>query len=451
MFGFPGGPGGGGTLDDVTSADGSVIVTTPAPGTRDLSVNGVLQLVDSYAVVNDSPAINAALVALAARPHNNGVLQMPSGDHRLRSTINVPSGCSMVGAGKNATRLLIDDSLGNIGDGVSMVNPWACRISQLRIGAVAPRTAGRAIFIKGGNTAIQPFFGAGGYLLSANETEVDQVDLDDQFDGIVIENNLPAATWLAYIRNGRYGTMNGGDGIRLDTPGTVAGIDYGASFFVQRVFVTGLPGALTGNALHVKGAGDFTIEKFQSASTNIGCLIDPAVNGRLSTGRFSLCQFDTATTFCTHIVPAFGAVFMDVAFDTCWFAGGGTHCLLANGSSVNSLRVENSFFFFAGQYHMVITGPLVGGGIKNVSVLGNQFSGAGTGGFRAVATASNFDVSHNSFYPSVVPPIAGMPQAVTIDLGCTDFRVDANNWVNAAAGLLDNSGAVNKFVQAGNI
>ncbi len=443
----PGGAGtpGTGTLNDVTSADGSVIVTSPSADVRDLKENGVYQLIDSYAVVNDSPAINAALTSLAARPHNNGVLEVDSGGHRLGSVVNVPSGCSIKGAGKNATNFIV---AGNGFDAFSLVNPFGSRLSHFRMTALAPRTSGRAIYIKGGNVALQPFLAAGGYTLSANETEVDQVDLDGQFDGVVVENNGAISTWLVYIRNGRYGSMNGGDGIRINCPGTILGTDYGASFFVQRVFVTGLPGALTGNALAVHGAGDFTIEKFQSAITFRGLFINPQINQRLSTGRFSLCQFDTATGPCCEILPAAGATFMDIGFDTCWFAGGGTHNFLLSGTVANSVRVQNSFFFFAAQYGMVITG--LAAGCSKVIVLGNQFSGAGTGGFRAVA-AHDFDVSHNQFYPGVVPPGGGMPQAVTVDLGCADFRVDANNWVNAAAGLLDNSGAVNKVVQAGNI
>lgn len=448
------GSGGGGAagLTNVTSADASVVVTSPSAHVRDLSYNGVYQLIDSYAVVNDAPAINAALIALAARPHNNGVLEVAAGSHRLKSGVAVPTGCSVDGAGKNTTTFVVDDSSGNIGAAFTLTNPYGCGLRRFRIAATAPRSAGKAIYIKGGNTAFQPFNqpGAGGYTLSANETEVDQVDMDDQFDGVVIENNGAASAWLCYVRNGRFGSMRGGDGVRVDCPGTVLGTDYGASFFFQRLFVTGTMAAgalpVTGNGLHIKGAGDFTVEKFQTALTDIGLLIDPTANARLSTGRFSLCQFDTARQYCAYIVPNDTAVFMDLAFDTCWFAGGGTHNVLVSGTAANSLRFMNSFFFFAAQYGLVLTGV---GPAKNVQVVGNQFSGMGSGGFRAV-NAKYFDVSHNQFYPSVVQPIAGMPVAITVDAGCSDFVIRNNIWTQATTGLADSSGNVAKSI-GGNI
>lgn len=437
-----GGGGGGGDLDDVASPDVSVFVTSPSSSVRDLKWNGVRQYTDSYGSVDDAPALNAALAALAARsPNSGGVVPVDGGTHDIRSQVTVPPGCSIDGAGKGATIFRV---VGNGFDAFNLTNPYGCAIRRCSVVSPTPRTSGIAIHIVGGNPGIQPFFGGGGYTLSANETEVDQVNLDGQFDGIVIENNGAVAAWLAYVRNGLYSTANGGDQIRIDCPGTTP-VTYGASFFVQRVFVVGQSAApaASGNALRIRGAGDFTIEKFQSAIVNNGLVIDPVGAGRLSTGRFSLCQFDTAANLCATILPATTAIFGDIAFDTCWFAGGGTHNVLINSNAAQAIRFMNSFFFDAAQYGLVATGTTTGA--AKIQVIGNQFSGAGAGGFRAV-NARNFDVSHNQFFSSQFPPNVGMPQAVTVDLGCQDFMVTYNDWHLAAAGLLDNSGAVNKIV-----
>ncbi len=424
-----------GGVSAVASADGSVIVASSG-GARDLSLNGVAQLVDSFGVGNDSVQLNAALVAMAARPHNNGVIEIAAGTHRLQSQVTVPTGCSVIAAGKNATTFLVD---GNGFDAFKLTNPYGSRLKYFRIKAVSPRTSGAAIKIIGGNTAIQPFSG-GGYTLSANETEVDQVDMDDQFDGVVVENDgSTAAAFLVYIRNGRFCGMNGGDGIRLDCPG-VSAVTYGASHFIQRVFVSGTAGALAGNGLHVRGVGDFTVDSFQVANTFNGLLIDPPASGRLTTGRFSLCQFDVATAYCASIVPNASAVFGDIAFNACWFAGGGVHNVLVNATTANGIRFMNSFFYAATQYGLVITGPN-----KRVDVIGNHFADAGSGGFRAVGGA-NFNVSHNRFTKAPFGAGGSMPQAVTIDAGCTDYIVTYNDFVEATAGLLDNGGAVNKIV-----
>lgn len=424
------------------SADVSVLVSEPTPGDINFKWNGVRQYTDSYGSVDDAPALNAALAALAARsPNSGGVVPVDGGTHDIRSQVTVPPGCSIDGAGKDATIFRV---VGNGFDAFNLTNPYGCAIRKCSIVSPTPRTSGIAIHIVGGNPGIQPFFSGGGYTLSANETEVDQVNLDGQFDGIVIENNGAVAAWLAYIRNGLYSTANGGDQIRIDCPGTTP-VTYGASFFVQRVFVVGQSAApaLSGNALRIRGAGDFTIEKFQSAIVNNGLVIDPVGTGRLSTGRFSLCQFDTAASLCASILPATTAIFGDIAFDTCWFAGGGTHNVLVNSNAAQSIRFMNSFFFDAAQYGLVLTGTTTGA--AKIQVIGNQFSGGGSGGLRAV-NARNFDVSHNQFYPTQFPPNIGMPQAVTVDLGCQDFMVTYNDWHLAAAGLLDNSGAVNKIV-----
>jgi len=144
------------------------------------------------------------------------------------------------------------------------------------------------------------------------------------------------------------------------------------------------------------------------------------------------------------MTPNASAVFGDVAFDTCWFAGAaGSHNVLINSVNAQAIRFMNGFFFYAGQYGMVITGT--GAGCKRIDVIGNHFSGAANGGFRAV-NARNFNVSLNRFFPSQFPPAAAMPQAITVDLGCQDFIVTGNDFHEAAAGLLDNSGAVNKVV-----
>ena len=437
-----GGGGGSGTLKNVTSADGSVIVTSPSADVRDLSENGVFQLIDSFGSGDDTGAINAALASLAGRAHSGGVLQMPAGTHRADGTINVPTGCSIIGAGKGAT---IIDNGRNAGACIKLLNAFASRLSDFSINASVARTAGaKAIDIVGGNASIQPF--APTFTLSANEIVVKRVDMDQQFDGVVIENDPGPpvkSTFLTYVKDGRYGRMQGGDGIRIDCAAPTDGNQYGASQFIDKVAIYAHAGDTLSNGLHIVGTGDATIEKVQTFNIQNGLNINTPTNGRCSTLRFARCQFDTSTQYCAWLQQATGAITDDICFEGCWFAGGGVHNVLVQSASASDLRFIGCKFFFATQYGIVLTGAAPGP--LWVTLIGNTFSGAGSGGFRSVV-GSGFTLIGNRFNASALGLPMSMPQAVTVDAGNSDFTIADNNWIGSVAGLLDNSGDVRKSV-----
>lgn len=409
----------------------------------------------NFGPVSDATELNALMLRESLL--GGATIFLPRGAHRFRAQLNVKPAITLLGPGEGACTMLADDSLGNIGTLFDMPNAYGARLTGFSIGAVSQRTAGKAINIRGGD-ATKPL---DSFRLSAAKVSVDRVDMDNQFDGCVIENNGVVSNWLAYVDQGRWGNFKG-DGLRIDCPGV--NDQYGASHFVSRLFiynnlvVEGGTGPV-GSSYHIKNSGDFNIRECESFGAANGLLIDPpaaaVTGGRLSTGRFKECFFEVGLSgnAAATILPQGTAVFADLDFNGCWFAGAQTHGVLVNNSSAGSvptdIRFRGSQFFRNTQYGLVLTGTPFA---QNITVDQCQFEGNTLAGFRAVS-AKHFAVRNSIFTQGHLPFGVGTQiSAGQVDLGC-DFFIWANNDTVNSTGtpFVDNSGGGATKVVANNL
>lgn len=409
----------------------------------------------NFAPASDATELNSLMLRESLL--GGATIFIPRGPHRFRQTLNMKPGITLQGPGEGACSMLADDSLGNIGTLFDMPNCYGARLTGFTIGAVSQRAAGKAINIRGGD-ATKPL---DSFRLSAAKVSIERVDMEKQFDGCVIENNGVVSNWLAYVDQGRWTNFKG-DGLRIDTPGI--NDQYGASHFVGRLFVynnlvveggTGPVGA----SIRVKSSGDFNISECETFGALNGLLMDPpasAAGGRLSTGRFRGCFFesDAAGGSATAIInPAGTTIFGDIDFDGCWFAGGGTHGMLINNSAAGAapvhIRFRGTQFFRNTQYGLVVTGTPFA---SNIDVMACEFAGNSLAGFRAVA-AKHFTVTACRFNQGFLPPGVGTQiSAGQVDLGCDFFNWSNNDQVAGSTGtpFVDNSGGGATKVITGN-
>lgn len=436
-----GGGGGGGTIKKITSVDGSVIVVDPTGPITDLSENGVYQLIDSYGVVDDAPAINAAIAALAARPHPGGDVEMPGGTHRLKSTVNLASGVTLRGAGTSC-RLIIDDSSGNIGDGIKMSDTYGAGIRDLVISSVAQRTAGQAIHITGGDgTKLL----SASYPLAANRTVIERVDMDSQFNGLLVDNNPPVSNWILFVNEGRWSNITG-DGLSLNCNSAPGSPGFGASHFFSRLFMYNNPifpvGNTNNNAFRMRGSGDFNVRECETYGFDHGLLMDPPANGFLTTGRFQNCFFDVSYDSTVEVAADPAAVFFDIAFEGCWFASSAAgHGLYLSTANSGDVRVGNSSFVGNNIFGLVIAGGCRGAQINN-----SKFYGNAAGAVIATQSPTDFQITTCQFRQRVYNTPAVQALCVQIDAGCDRFIIADNNMYDSVTPIVDSSGDVSKNI-----
>lgn len=408
-------------------------------GAGGLLLPGVYPVTDTYGIVNDAPAINAAINSAATAAHPGGVVWIPPGTHRLKSTVHGSAGVRLQGAGSK-TVLLVDDSGGNIGDAIVLSDLYRPAISDLTISATAPRAAGTAIHVTGGDLAHRL---SAAYPLAACGATIERVDMDTQFNGLLVDNNAPASEWLLNVDNGIWRDFTaGGNGLWLNANSPPGNPGFGASQFFSRLFFYQRTATLIANAVRIQGSGDFNFRECETYGFDHGLVMDPPAGGFVTTGRFLNCFFDVSGHTTALIAPDPAAVFTDIEFGGCWFASSvAEHGLWLSTALAGDIRAYSCMFI-----SNAIFGLVIAGGCKGFQADGCTFAGNQAGGAIATQNVTNFSIRNSKFVQEVYNAHQAQPIGVQVDLGCSEYIIALNNIHDAVTPLVDNGGAVAKIV-----
>ncbi len=352
---------------------------------------------------------------------------------------------SLIGAGRRATTLIVDDSAGNIGDLFTLTNTVGVRFEDFFVTASALRGAGAIWRVKGGDST-DPL---NGFVLRANLTSIERVDIDSYFDGLAVADNNPYGTWQLYVRdcNWRNGHTEG-FGLDLNCNLNPAGQAYGASHYFENVWAYNSTNKTTGAGFRIRGSGDWQMKGCQTWGM-AGLVMDVPAGGRVSTGRLVACYFDAHSSgSVVQLIPSATAqTFGDIEFMGCWFAGaGGTgnHGMLINSPAVKQVRFRGCQFFSNSGAGAVVTGSA--GGPTKVDFDGCEFSGNLEHGLRLVA-GSHIAVRGGRATQGNLGFTTVQPIGIQVDSGVTAFTLDGVDLSDNATPLIDNSGSVQKTIR----
>lgn len=372
---------------------------------------------------DDGPLINGTLDIAGS------ITVLGPGTYRLRTGVTMAlSGLSLIGSGVGATTLLVDDSVGNIGDAVRLVNTSGCSVSNLTISAVSPRTVGTAIKIIGTTATESP--------LTAPRTIVRDVALRSQFNGIIVENDTTIATsrnFKTYLKDLDIADIStGGTGIWINAATSYPTLTA-ASHFIENAWIFDEDrSSLAG--IRLTSTGDVTLTNNEVFGPDIGLLLDPTSGAMLTSVTVLGGFYDRSTTACLRIAPnaavgAFGAI----NFDGVWFAGS------TSGNVAEITGAAAKLINFVGcTFYSAEGSPAWCAKVNaanNIDFTGCNFAGGRTGGVLFTGSASGFSVGASRFTAAGVGTgLPGMPTGIQVDAGCDHYRITDNDLSDAAVG-----------------
>ena len=263
---------------------------------------------DPTGATDAGPAIQSA--ATAAGGANGGIVFLGRGTPLISTSVDIPSGVEIVGAGYKATTI----TNGCAGDLFTMNDVDRCGIRMLTIDAASVRSAGYAVRITGGTTGI-------GSLVRA-EHSID-VDMNNQYDGVLIEDNASdEGPWNSCV--GDPGRMAIWKNFAVNRFPYTLNAPHGAGHFVKNLWIFGNETPANGSyALRLQGFGDVTIEGISTWGTIHGLLVDPVGIVQPSVGLITCSDsiFDFAENECFRFNPSDPVTGVIVGnFNNCWFA-----------------------------------------------------------------------------------------------------------------------------------
>jgi hypothetical protein len=414
---------------------------------------GDATVTDTYASVNDAIALQTAVTSAIARGDSG--IHIPPGSHTFKSTVTVQAaqGIVIYGNERYATKIIIDDSSGNIGDGFLIKNTLACRIKDLTIQAQSPRTAGNAIHVVGGYST--ETLDVGVFNLRDSGTLIEEVDMRDQFNGIFVEsddvNNYQ--NWRTYIRGGHHRNFsNGGCGIWFKAANDGATAKYGASHFISEYYFDATPPHTAGGVLagiRLQGTGDITLTNNEVYGADYALLIDPLASAFLTCVNVIGGFYDTSNVNNLRIAPAasvnnFGVLkFIGPWFGTS-FTGHSAHIV---GARAKAMLFDGCSF----QNSQTGWGAVVDQA-SNFEFLGCHFASNTSGGL-FLQTASDFVVNGCKFVlQELTSALNVLPIGIHVVADCDHFTI-AHNVVREPATKINNLAGVaaNQRIVADNV
>ncbi len=394
---------------------------------------------------SDSSAVLNTAFATAATRGDAGV-EIPDGTSYIKGTVTVPTGMSMWGLGRGRSTIKIDDSSGNIGDGIQLLNTFGCKLQDFTINALSGRTAGNAIRIIGGGTQA---FSSG--VLNNAATIIEDVDLESQFYGIVIENSTSPArrNWRVYVRGGAARSLsNNGVGIHVNCA-QATGTEFGASHFIDGFYVTGPDTATPLAGIRVTNTGDATFNKCVTVGGSYGMLIDPASGGFLTTIRANQCQFDTSSISGLKIVPhASVSAFGDLRFSDCWLSSSDANsCAQIIGAKADRIFFTNTIFYRSLQSCAVTVNAATNVGFDTC-----DFSATVLGGVYFLGNAAHFNVVNCTAGKGIVGNGASVSNLVGVNVasGCDNYTIALNDFSDTTNGITNTPGTSATRILANN-
>lgn len=399
----------------------------PAAGSSEA---GEYQLIDSSGAGDDAPALNSAIAAAAAR--GGGVIEMGPGTHRWKSPVLVnSSGIGIKGAGAGATKIIIDDSSGQVGDGITFQDVNRCSITDLLITAAAPRTAGNAIMVSGGDPTMPIVTGLPQH---SNGIVIERLDMDHQFKGITLKDSAGPpllSMWTCYVSDCRLRDFNGGDFFTLNA-------SDGSSHFIDGLYCTQTDVSLRtpGAGIVLSGSGESHWSRCVTYGTQYGILVQPISGGIVYASDFTQCVFDTAWTHCGFInVGPVRRTFGDVSFVRCWFGNATNYGCIVNDVGVSMVSFGRCTFIRNGFYGLALAS------CAQVDADICTFAANTQGGFLATGNATDFSVKNSRFLSTNGIVNVTQPVGVQVNAGCNNFIVTGNDLRDNTTPLIDSTGA----------
>jgi hypothetical protein len=403
---------------------------TLAAAVTDVPLPNGVDIYDQAGAASESAAINALLASAGRR------VLLGGGTSGLRASIlAAQNSLNIEGAvGRGANILSIDDSLGNIGDGARWTNVGEGSISNLTITALSTRSAGAGIRVRGGNPS-DPLDGVGYPSMVNAGMLIQDVDMANQFDGIVIDSDTSANYygWRTYVRGGRFKDFAaGGTGITVDVVEAGVSPGLGASQFVENWWFSQAP-ANTLAGIRLRGTGDCTLTNNEVYGAQYALLMDPPANGFLTSVTVNGGFYDRSDLACLRIAPdASVGKFGAITFNGTWFAG----CTAGDVAQIVGVAAKNIKFMgctfdsaeAAGKWCAVVDAA------SNVDFIGCTFAGGNAGGLKFTGNASNFKVIGCTFSGAGIGtgPITTMPIGIQVDAGCDHYTIAGNDLSDGA-------------------
>ena len=381
-----------------------------------------LHLLNTSGAPDEGPSINTKTVSGDRR------ILMGSGMFPVSTTVQMlQNNTGLQGIARGATK--IQHNVVGDADGVLVKNVSGCDIRDLTMTAVAQRGAGNGIHVVGGNPSLQ----LDTYALRDSGLLIDNVDMDSQFNGILIENDETNdyRNWRTHVRGGRIRNISAdGCGIWINT--CVGAERFGASQIIERTSIEPSTALALAN-IRISGTGGCHIiggyEVFGAnpVGTKHAMLIDPPSGGFLTSVIVEGGYLDRSRDSCLRIAPhASVGKFGSVVFMGTWFAG----CTLGNVIDIVGASAKLIKFVGGGIYSAESAGKWCAkiDGSTHVEFHGVSIAGAKGGGLWFTGNASNFKVIGCDFTAEGVGTgETTLPAGIQIDAGCDHYTVTGND------------------------
>lgn len=273
---------------------------------------------------DDTSAIQAAINAAYAA--GGGVVYLPPGRYKISGTLALTPGTSgtgvqLVGAGNGISYLVTDNATSDMvtigvtsSSSTSTIVPRGCAIRRLTFTASSSslRTAGAAIKV-----------------WAANGCLIEDVDVDSQFNGIVVQagnagSTFPYVVGLHIVR-GNHGPYSQPNSIGL----WINGNTYTGDIYIDGLVMNGL--AAAGAGIRITGTGAVWITNCDILGFNYGLLLDPGsteLQAPIGTNYVDFlfvmnCGFDTNTTHGIYCNPQTPGIVRGSVFTGCWTSNNG--------------------------------------------------------------------------------------------------------------------------------
>jgi hypothetical protein len=368
----------------------------------------------------DSGAINQVTVSGSRR------LLLANAVFDIDDAVSVAqSNTAIEGIVTGATELRI--AAAHTGDGILFDKVQNGVLQDVSITAVTPRATGNAVHIKGGDPSVEldPL-----YPLKNSGTRIVNVDMVDQYNGIVISNDSDTNTnWRAFINGGFHRNFTtGGCGIWVNCA-TVADLFGGSHNITDYWFGQTPTDALAG--IRLTGCAGNILTNNNVFGADYALLIDPVEDGFMTSITVIGGFYDRSNLAVLRIAPhddvaKFGAI----TFEGVWFAGATAEdvCQIV-GTAAKYITFTGCHFYSAetaGKFCARIDGA------SYVEFIGCTFAGAKGGGLLFTGSAHHFKVQNCMFSTTGIGTgETTLPLGIQIDAGCDHYEITGNDLSDA--------------------
>jgi len=358
-----------------------------------------------------------SVLAAAAQANALGggyTIELGRGTYRVTSLFDaLANGIALVGNGPGQTFLELDDAGGLAGANAIRVNQvLQFALKGMSITATTARTAGAFLQIKGkNNITATP-------AQRTRQYTVEDVDAEDQFDGVSIVNgDTGDGAWGGFINRCEWLRFSAG-GTYVDINSTAGGQHYISNLKMYGSHsLSNAQRALAG--IRYRGGADLEMVNVNQVYMRSGFLWDPPNGQAANVVVATACLWDNNTLASILIQPgATGTAMMGE------FMGGWGYTPAANTQPTVQIDGGRHISFIGGKYLGCYQAFRLSGGagLRHILVQNANCSGS-IAGLYATLNASDFQFLNNIVGIEGVTPTVG----IQIDAGCDRYAVIGNN------------------------